>query len=426
MSARTVSAFWLVCAAAALLAAPQLAATRPFDRTVLAASLFRAAWAYRHDRAWLESQLDYLARHRFDAIRALGIVGDPEEPDYWDGREIDWRWDDHEAVIAGLTDLAHDRYGIQVQWTIFADAQASIPAEADRGLLVERFIAMSRGREKKILAFEVANEYLKNGFEGKDGLRQLRRFARRIRDATGVPVAASAHGPELCALYRGGDVDFATVHFDRSAPYAGWSPVQEPWRIARRKGHVASCELPQMASNNEPAGPGSSVESVPDPLPTVMAAVNTYLAGLPIYVLHTGPGVRDDPAHETGLRPSGFAELEGAPALFGGMAAMRGYLPKEVVEWVSMSGKDAAFPFDIEGRAAVALGARRGSTFVVAVSAIESEVTLVARREANVRGHDPLTGTAFEDRRLRRGDRWRIARAAAVIVGSPIPSATVQ
>ena len=43
-----------------------------FRETVLGASLFRAAWAFRHDRPWLEAQLAFLADHNFTAIRVLG------------------------------------------------------------------------------------------------------------------------------------------------------------------------------------------------------------------------------------------------------------------------------------------------------------------------------------------------------------------
>ncbi|MBI2220778.1 MAG: hypothetical protein HYU53_06180 [Acidobacteria bacterium] len=425
MSARTVSAAWLICAAVAVLpAAPRPAARRPFDRTVLGASLFRAAWAYRHDRAWLESQLDYLSLHGFDAIRAFGVVGDPSRPDYWDGREIDWKWEDYDSVVAGLTDLAYDEYGIRVQWTIFAGGR--FPAAADRAGVVDRFIRMSRGREQKILAFEIANEHLQNGFDGPEGLEQVRRFARTVRAATSVPVAASAHRPELCPLYAAGDVDFATVHFDREAPHARWSPLLEPWQSARRKGHLSSCDLPEVASNNEPSGPGASVKSTSDPLSIVMAAVNTYLAGIPIYMFHSGPGVRDDPAHDQGLRPSGLEELPGADALFAGLAEMRRYLPGDVFEWTPMPANEPGFPFDVEGPVAVMLGARRGAAFIVALSGIESEVTLVARRSASVRALDPLTGKAFDQQTLRRGERWPLHAVAAVVLASTPASATVQ
>ena len=88
--------------AAVLLASTLTAGARAPDHIVLGASLFRAAWGFKHDRAWLDDQLALLSRHGFTAIRALGAVGKPDEPDFWDGREVDWRWPDYDAVIAGL------------------------------------------------------------------------------------------------------------------------------------------------------------------------------------------------------------------------------------------------------------------------------------------------------------------------------------
>ena len=69
----------------------------------LGATMFWAAWAYKHDRPRLDEHLKLLADHGFDYIRALGVVG--RQP-VWAGREIDWRWPDYDQVIAGVTDHA--------------------------------------------------------------------------------------------------------------------------------------------------------------------------------------------------------------------------------------------------------------------------------------------------------------------------------
>src|SRR5207245_789688 len=126
----------------------------------------------------------FLAEHGFDYFRALGVVGDPFQPDSWDGREIDWRWPDYDEVIAGLTDLAYDVYGLRVEWTLFGDGQLNIPDEADRYRLVDRFVAMAHGREHKIMHFELANEYWQNGFSGDAGLAQLRALTQYLRERT--------------------------------------------------------------------------------------------------------------------------------------------------------------------------------------------------------------------------------------------------
>ncbi|MGH9312351.1 MAG: hypothetical protein ACRD1S_04040, partial [Vicinamibacterales bacterium] len=304
---------------------------------MLGASLFRAAWAYRHDRAWLEDQLDFLSKHDFDAIRVLGVVGDPAEPDFWDGREVDWRWPDFDAVIAGLTDLAYERYGLRVQWTIFGGSPIRDPADRDR--VVDTFLQMSRGRERKILAFETANEYGSNGFAGDEGRAELGRLARRLSEATAIPVAASAHDAGLCALYATGAVDMATFHFDRLRR-------DPPLTLLAESGCAA---LPPILSNNEPIGPGSSVESESDPYELVTAAANTYLSGFPIYVFHSGPGVRDDPWHPLGLRPSRLQDLRGSNRIIGGLYALKGYLPADVHTWARHRREEPAHPFSIEG-----------------------------------------------------------------------------
>lgn len=408
--------------AAAGLLANAAGTNPPFEKPVLGASLFKAAWAYKHDRRWLEAQLAWLARHRFDAIRAFGVVGDPERPDYWDGREIDWRWKDYADVIAGTTDLAFDKYGIRVQWTIFADAQKNTPREEDRSALVDTFIRMARGREHKLLAFEVANEFWQNGFEGNEGVRQLEAYSRRVKTKTSVPVAASAHADALCPIYKAGVVDFASVHFDRTVPHARWAPLLDPWHIARKAGRFAACELPAAASNNEPLGPGSSLPQPLQPIHVVMAAVNTYLAGIPIYIFHTGPGVRDDATHPQGLRPSELAQMPGAQEFFAALAATKAYIPGDVLSWTSVNDRDEAFPFRVNGKAVAALGAVTGKRFVVAVSGVSGALELIARQGMDVRRIDPLTGATVETRRLKKGEAIRVTSEASILAGS-VPDA---
>jgi hypothetical protein len=377
------------------------------DRIVLGASLFRAAWAYKHDRAWLEEQLDFLAQHNFDAVRVLGVVGDPAQPDYWDGREVDWRWPDYDAVIAGLTDLAFDRYGIRVQWTIFAGGPIDAPGDRDR--VVDRFLQMSRGREKKILAFETANEYASNGFQGDDGRAELGRLTRRLSDGTAIPVAASAHDPSLCPVYASAAVDMATFHFDRDRRQTPLVAVAE-----------SGCpKLPPILSNNEPIGPGSSVTSESDPYELVAMAANTYLSGFPIYVFHSGPGVRDDPAHPLGLRPSRLEELRGINRIIGGLYALKAYLPPDVHTWTRRPREDPSHPLSIEGEVRSALAAERGPKFVVVLSGIAGPLVLTARRDMNVEAIDPPTGEVRLKKRLAVGERLPLEPLSSyILIGS--------
>ena len=92
---------------------------------------------------------------------------------------------------------------------------------------------MSKGREHKIMHFELANEAWQNGFEGDAGREQLRVLTKYMRDNSEHLVAASApEGPDCAtiqAIYAGDVADLATIHFDRDI-----SKVDGPWRPVRQ------------------------------------------------------------------------------------------------------------------------------------------------------------------------------------------------
>jgi hypothetical protein len=158
----------------------------------LGATYMSALWQYQNDRPRLEKTLAELKANGVDYIRALGVVGDVNAPDYWDGRELDWRAPGYKKAVAGLTDLAYDTFGLRVEWTLIGDGQKNIPHERDRFALVDTFAEMARGREEKIMYFEVANEAWQNGFSGDAGAEQLRRLTKALNDKTDVLVASSA------------------------------------------------------------------------------------------------------------------------------------------------------------------------------------------------------------------------------------------
>lgn len=296
----------------------------------LGATLFWAPWAYKHDRPKLEAALALLQQNGFHYLRALGVVGDPNGPDYWDGREIDVHWSDYDAVIAGLTDLAYDQYGLRVQWTLIGDGQFAVPTSADRYALADRFLAMSHGREHKLMLFEVANEAWQNGFPGSGGVAELRALTRYLNDRTDVLVAASAPDGHDCAaveaLYSGDVADVATIHFDRdvSKTEGPWRPVRQPWE------HLY-CAAP-VGSNNEPIGPGSSVASETDPVRLNAASVATYVANIPFYVFHTRAGVRGD---------APLSDMAG----LGAFTALASFVPGDLSAWTRKNAHWADSPF---------------------------------------------------------------------------------
>ncbi len=388
----------------------------------LGTTMFWAAWGYKYDRPKLEANLAFLQAHGFDYIRALGVVGDYENADYWDGREIDWHWEDYDQVIAGLTDLAFDVYGIRVQWTLIGDGQVNIPEEADRYALVDRFLAMSEGREEKIILFEIANEAWQNGFEGSDGIAQLRALSSYMKDRTEILVAASAPLGETCeefeAVYAGGVADLSTIHFDRNVSLVdgAWRPVRQPWGIN-------DCNLPP-SSNNEPIGPGSSVASETDPVKLVSAAIVTYISTLPMYVYHTRAGVRGD---------FEIYDMEGADAF----VHLKTLLPPDLPNWSRRNGHWVDAPFvpyagengtlypnemwpdldDPESGAVRTYGSVKGEEFLVFPMGILGSLTLEPRQYAmDVDVIDPMTGQTVEQFSLTAGQPFVLTGYDALLL----------
>ena len=377
----------------------------------LGASLFYGAWAYKHDRARLERGLKTLSRNGFDYVRVLGVVGDANAPDSWDGRESDWRDPDYAKTIAGLTDLAYDAYGLRVQWTLIGDGQKNIPDRADRFRLADTFLAMSRGREHKIIHFEIANEAWQNGFAGGEGEQQLRDLTKYLNDRTDVPVAASAgaDGGQTKRIYAGGVADIATVHFDRdvSKTDGHWRPVRQPWE------HQFS-GLP-VGSNNEPIGPGSSVAAENDPVKLVAAAIVTYVSGLPMYVYHSKAGIR---GHEE------IADMAGV----GSFVHLKEVVPPDLASWTPKNAHWPDSPFrvyardaagklipdkmwpDLEGGtgAVRVYGAVSGAAFFVAPVGVKQAVVIEPRRGCTFEVIDPMTGEVLHRKKLAAGQRFEL------------------
>ncbi len=389
----------------------------------LGATLMWAAWGYRHDRKLLERNLEFLASHGFDYFRALGVVGDVSAPDYWDGREIDPHWPDYPEVIAGLTDLAYQKYGLRVEWTLIGDGQLTVPDLDDKYALADAFLAMSAGREQEIIHFEIANEYWQNGFDGDDGLQELRDLTVYLRDRTPILVAASAPAGVTCddalAVYGDGVADLATVHFDRdtSQEEGSWRPVWQPWTWQW-------CDGVPVASNNEPIGPGSSVASEEDPQRLVAAAITTWVAGLPAYVFHSEAGVRgfDD-----------IANMEGADAF----THLSDLVPDDLPSWDRVDHLSPEGPFvvhaedgggglhadslwvDIDAPASGAVrayGALKEDEFFFFPIGILGRLVTDARDDLEFEVWEPVSGVLLETGSLAAGERHEWSGADALIV----------
>jgi hypothetical protein len=359
----------------------------------IGATYMAAPWFYKFDRARLERNLAFLAGRGIDYVRVLGEVGGP----FWQGREIDPRWPDYDQVVAGLTDLAYDKYGLRVQWTVFGGVDFS-PTPARRQALVDRVVKVIEARPQKVMLLEIGNEAWKNGFSGERGRAELRGLAARAHTALrargiALPVAPTAPPTTRCAdvtaFYGGLAVDLATLHFSRdvSGPERGWTPVVQPAR------HPVCPGAPPIAVNNEPIGPRSSMVSEEDPLKLVSAALVTFLSRMPLYVFHSRAGVRGDIE---------FASLPNVEATLAGFGALHRIVPRNVttaapvaldspdtmLELRSPVTPDLAKQEGVVAYQAVRLGSEELSVAV----GVRGPLTLRARRAVDLEAYDLLTG----------------------------------
>lgn len=359
----------------------------------IGATYMAAPWFYKFDRARLEANLAFLADHGIDYVRVLGEVGGR----FWQGREIDPRWPDYEQVIAGLTDLAYDKYGLRVQWTVFGGVDFSTTPER-RQAQVDRIVRMTATRPQKVMLVEIGNEAWKNGFLGERGRDELRVLAERAvkslrSQGIRVPVAPSAPPSSACAdvsaLYRGLSVEVATVHFSRdvSGPEGAWAPVTQPARYGPCAG------APAVTINNEPIGTASSVVSETEPVRLVSAALVTLLSRMPLHVFHSRAGVRGDVE---------FASLPNVNATLAGLSALHRMVPKAIARAapVAVNAPEALLelrspvvPDVSAGPGVVGYYATRldGEELAGAVG-VRGPLSLRARRAVNVETYDLLTG----------------------------------
>jgi len=390
----------------------------------LGASLFWGVWGYDHDRARLIQHFDALRPRGFDFVRVLGAVAGPS----WNDRAADPRQAGYDSTIAGLTDLAF-QHGLRIAWSIFGDTVAAQDASM-RLALVDRFARMTKGREHKILFIEIANEGWQNGFGAR--LSELQELARRLKSQTPVLVSVTAPQPPLrcgaavTSIYAPGAADFITLHFDRNIGAADgrWGPVRQPlmWPSL-----FVSCRdnLPVAAANWEPIGPQSSVASEEDPLHLVTAAVVTYTAGLPIYVLHTGPGVRGGGRADRALRrAASLTELPRAEELLRAFATMKQYLPRDLAGWSRFDATRPDAPVQIQMRKGGLkpvdiAAARRGNQFVVVPFGIRDRLDLPVSLPVGIEVIHPVTGARLVQRTLASSGRVELPAepAALVIIG---------
>jgi len=384
-------------------------AAGPFN--ALGATLFWGAWAYKFDRPRLERDLHTLSAAGIDYVRVLGSVGGAS----WEDRETDPRWPDYDTIIAGMTDLAYDRYGMRVQWTLFGGAPFTA-SESSRTGLVDRFITLASGREHKIFAFEIANEAWQNGFQGSRGLSELRNLGARLNGKTGVLVALSSPQRDAaCATYAGAGADAMTLHYDRGFGNQGpVAPLLRLWSFPGAYDRACPGALPSVVFNNEPIGPESSVRQDDSPSRIAAAYVMTFLAGNASYVLHAGPGIRGGGAADISpklRRHAHFDELPSFNPIAAALSAAKQYLPPGLANWTRHAPDAATAPMHGFGRL---YSASNESGFVALAVGITQPIVLHARRGASIDVRETSTGKLVKQLDVSSGESVTLGGSEAL------------
>ncbi len=390
----------------------------------LGVSYFTALWRCKHDRSRLESDLRFLSAQGFNYYRMLSMVG---WNDSWDGLEIApvaftshggkrvSAWPDYWRQLRELIDLAYDRYGLRTQITIFADAQL-MPDKRTRSQHLRRLLNdVLPGREHKIILLEVANEAWQNGFEGDQGVKELREFTKYLAGRTDIPVATTSnHEDEFAKIYANSAADIATWHFSRDRRTDdGWKPVYDCWELGDQPG------FPPVSSN-EPIGPGSSVAKENSTIHLVMAAAFAYVAKLPMYVFHSEAGVH------------GRSRFEDTPGVKD-FAHLSEILPHDVPNWRRNDGREKGAPFTVfaDGQpdrfwpdmpvsrdgCLRNIGSRNGDRFIcVPIGIREQGLQLQARENMQFDVFDPLTGAIITTAEMKKGARLRLPQGPGGLI----------
>jgi hypothetical protein len=383
----------------------------PFN--ALGATLFWGAWAYKFERARLERNLDVLRAAGVDYVRVLGSVGGTG----WEDRQTDPRWPDYDAIIAGMTDLAFDRYGMRVQWTLMGGAPFT-PSGSAREKLIDRFASMARGREHKIFAFEIANEAWQNGFPGSEGTAELRALGKRLNDNTSVLVALSSPSPRsACGTYAGAGADAMTLHYERGFGSEGpLRPLVRPWSFPAAYDRDCRGQLPSIVLNNEPVGPESSVRQDDDPARIAAGYVMTFLAGNAAYVFHSGPGIRGGGAADRSAklnRHAHFDELPSFKPIAVALGAAKAYLPPGLANWTRHEPDSAKSP--IYGFSGL-YSASNQLDFVALAVGVTKPVTLQSRVTASFDVRQTVTGRLLKRLSVSSGEHFTLSEHESFVL----------
>lgn len=281
----------------------------------LSATFFNAQTLYVQDKARLDKNLEFCRTNGVDIVRVLCYT------DWNPPRNIDFNPDLMSQVIRYIW----ENYNIRTEVSIFGSTYFGNYDEA-----VAQLGITLAGLAEAIAFFEIANEP-HNHNAANLPVEKLQHLATILRPYTknlialGSPLDIQAEVEDFIK-----NADLTTPHYDRKndTPEGNWRPIRQPW-----EGKIAG----PPCCNNEPIGPGSSVETLDDPKLQMVAANCSWTANNGVHCWHSKSGVGNDEDTPLGTEP-GLETLTRGRAL----------LPLDIASWDAQNWHWEANPFVTE------------------------------------------------------------------------------
>ncbi len=372
-------------------------------------TFFAAVHFERTDPARLDAELAEIrsaSNGAIDYVRILGALGGDCD-NYWREIRIDPTDAQYRQWLGRTIDRVYDRHGMRVALTIFGGDCWDHPRRAT----IDDVLAVISTRVDKVILVETSNEAWQTEYDGEfDALRADSEYLAARTAHLVAPTASFSGECEFAGgheeLYAGLAVDLFTAHYARDTDTGDgfWRPVRQPW------GSLFCSGIPIVMINGEPIGPGSSVDSDDDPLRLVGGAIVSFFSDHSFHTIHTTAGVRND---------TRFADVSHLRETFAAIAAMKDYLPPDVVAWSEQNHhwstggfQGMGHPFErfqiieTDGPPGVIRGyavVKNGCEFKVLPMGIQGGVRLRAKADMIFDLIDPLTGAVLSSHRLDRG-----------------------
>jgi hypothetical protein len=273
------------------------------------------------------AHLDWLKQFNYDYLRILCEVD-------WEGRSIDPNWPDYQQILSEYVDFAYDQYGLRSELTLVGghyDSKYNLESKVAEAML---------GRENKVAHYEVCNEWERLD---KIPANEMVRMGKFLKSNTPNLVSLSTPSDDYDAiieLTKQAGANMYTPHLRRSDHDVKWSHVRQGYDMKN---------FPAIASNNEPQGPQSSVDTLDNPMQLAMARATGIVCAGSFYVLHVGQGVTGeaDPNHG---RPQNMWEVPNIDAIMHHVRAIDYLLPHDITNWkvVNNSRDDHPMPLPPE------------------------------------------------------------------------------